>query len=103
MDFEPGVVYEAPDSDGSWIREALSEVRKGVGPIPITLVLRDGTAVTRNLEAVDTGTNWDDEQGSVYLEEMYDEDDQMEVRCRDVTAFRLVPPPPIDHSDELRG
>jgi hypothetical protein len=105
MDFQLGEVYRLPDGESpEWFRDSLRAVRRArVGRVPITLALRDGTHVTGDLLDADTGTDWDDEAGSVYLEPPGDVDAPREFPCRELAGFYLVPEEPVDHSDELRG
>lgn len=105
MEFKLGEVYTVPEGESpAWIRDSLRAATAGrVGNVPVTLFRRDGSQVTGDFMAVDTGTDWDDEHGSVYLDPLGDSDDAREFPCREVTGFYLVPEPPIDHSDELRG
>jgi hypothetical protein len=104
MDFRPGPLYELPSgADPSWFTETLDQIRRErVGEVAVTLYIGGGGAVTGNLLDARDGSEWDS-PGVIDLTRPNDEDDLYNVPVEEIVGFRLLPDPPIDHSDELRG
>jgi hypothetical protein len=99
VNFYLGQRYERPGvSASSWFAEALGEVRQErMPPVPVELeFVGGGGSVSGNIDYVDPGSP-NEEHGAIVLEH------GEHVRCEDIAAFTLLPDPPPDVSDELRG
>jgi hypothetical protein len=95
VEFVRGQIYRRPADDPAWCARALDEIAQTfLHPIRVSLVTSDGESVSGNLEVV--------KDGQVTID-MPRESLSLAVAGDEIVSFRLVPTPPPDTSDEIRG
>jgi hypothetical protein len=95
VEFVRGETYRPPDDDPGWCVRALDHIARSlVHPIRVGLVMSDGKSIVGNLVGVNGG------QVTI---DMPRESLSLAVDGEEIDSFRLIPAPPGDTSDEIRG
>jgi hypothetical protein len=96
MDYTPGTRYERPpEATPSWAHDQLAQVRQiAVGDPRIEVELVGGTTAVGRLESI--GSSPLGGHGEAVV-------DGDTIECEQVHAFKLLPDPPLDRSDEMRS